>query len=148
MQTGLTVGPGLVVTPATVVSHLENCSTPQNSTADHAECRLRILLQHVCMLRRICSAYISSSPNIVKSLVDKQEVCILPQQAHRRLKSDFKRRRNLLQDIPYQTSGPVPTVSIEFVRTVLAPLSPGNNSTATRRIMLQSATPQLTFYSL
>ncbi len=55
-------------------------------------------------------------------------------------------RRNLLQDVPYQSSGPVPQVSIEFARTVLGPLSPGNN--ATRRMLLQSPRPQLTFHSL
>lgn len=57
-----------------------------------------------------------------------------------------KMRRNLLQDVPYQSSGPVPQVSIEFARTVLGPLSPGNN--ATRRMLLQSPGPQLTFHSL
>ncbi|BDA43955.1 hypothetical protein COCOBI_05-1390 [Coccomyxa sp. Obi] len=45
-------------------------------------------------------------------------------------------RRNLLQDVPYQSSGPVPLVSIEFARTVLAPLSPGNNITRVQQDVL------------
>ncbi len=37
LQTGLTVGPGLVVTPAALVSHFEDYSTLQNPSAGHAE---------------------------------------------------------------------------------------------------------------